>query len=110
MTSEEHEMMAKLPDIIEIWRGCGDANGVYGLSWTLDRKRAEHFSQYAIGIRRQILVGIQTQRGLKSLIVMAKCKKSDVLAYFAARQEAEIVLNPKYVTVFKKIVWPPKAK
>lgn len=109
MTSEEHEMLAKMPAILEIWRGCGDESGVYGLSWTLDRKRAESFADYAIGIRRQNLSGVQIQRDVKPIIVKAKCKKSDALAYFAAREEAEIVINPKHVTVLKTFSWSPKA-
>jgi len=99
MTSEEHEMLSKLPDIFEIWRGCGDVSGVYGLSWTLDKKRAEFFADYAIGFRRKMLTGLKNQANVQPLIVKAKCQKADVLALFKRRGESEIVLNPQNVRI-----------
>jgi len=94
MTESEHAALADMPDTIQLWRGCGHESTALGLSWTLDQKRALVFADYACGPRRQLL-GL---RGIKPILVEATCRKKDVLAYFTARQEAEIVINPEHVT------------
>lgn len=97
MTQQEHEALAKLPDDIDIWRGCGHKSGVRGLSWALNREQAESFASYACGERRALLAS--PFHGRTPIVVEATCHRSDVLALFLQRGESEIVVNPKNVTV-----------
>ena len=108
MTQQEHKGLARLSDEIEIWRGYGHKAGLRGLSWTLDRKKAEWFASYACGGRRALLA--TEQHGSTPIIVEATCHKSDVLAYFIEREESEIVVNPKNVTVLRTFPFVPVAQ
>ena len=62
-----------------------------GLSWTQDREQAIWFAKrfHAVhGERGKVIEGI--------------CKKADVLAYFAGRDEQEIVVDPEKVMKQKR--------
>jgi len=93
MTKGERGALAKMPDRIEIWRGCGHAAGVRGLSWTLDMERAKMFASYACQGRRLYLAA--SSCGSTPIVARAICGKAHVLAFFKERSEAEIVINPK---------------
>lgn len=99
MTPAEHKALAALPDEIEIWRGFGHAAGARGISWTLDRNRAEFFAKYACGPRRAFLS--RKELGKVPLVANATCRKSNVLAHFLEREEAEIVVDPANVVALK---------
>jgi hypothetical protein len=99
MTPKEHKALAKLPDEIEIWRGCGHKDGVRGLSWTLERTRAAWFAVYACGGRRGLFA--PKLRGRTLIVAKAVCSKTDVLAHFLEREESEIIVNPKNVKVLQ---------
>ena len=96
MTESERIKLASLPDVIKIWRGCGERSAKRGLSWTLDRDLAIYFANYACGFRRQMLLG---QRDTTPLLVEATCEKRDVLAYYMEREESEIVISSRKVNV-----------
>jgi hypothetical protein len=102
MTPKEHKALARLPDEIEIYRGCVTENGVLGLAWTLDSKRAEFFTKYACEARRGLLT--PRYQGTTPIVVAATCRRSDVLAHFIERKESEIIVNLKRVAV--QFAWP----
>ena len=93
MTKAERTKLAALPDRLTIWCGCGHAAGRRGMSWTLREKIARQFAEYACGTRRRCLA--PNLAGTQPTIVKATCFKSNVLAYFSGRKEAEIVIDPK---------------
>lgn len=78
MSEHELEFYKNLPEKIVAYRGTEKNH--HGLSWTLDKKRAEFFS------RRY------TKNGF---VLEATIDKSNVLAYFSGRNESEIVVVPK---------------
>jgi len=81
MEQEERKALAALPDRLTIYRGVHIKKGTLrGLSWTLDRERAEWFAN-RWAKRRPYLV-------------QAQVLKSDVRAHFLDRGEAEIVVLP----------------
>lgn len=82
MSTEEQECFNNLPDEIVIFRGCAPGC-VKGFSWTLSLDRARFFAD-----RHKNL-------GSDSGVFQGKCKKSDVIAYFA--REEEIFLFPENV-------------
>ena len=96
MTDPERASLDTMPDVIQLWRGCGHDSAVRGMSWTTDKKMAKFFAGYACGPRRHYLTG---RNDRTHIIVEATCRKIDVLAYITERQESEIVVNPNYVAV-----------
>ncbi len=44
MSEEDWDFYGRLPDKIEIWRGCNDLDFIKGLSWSCDKKTSESFS------------------------------------------------------------------
>jgi hypothetical protein len=90
MSPEEHDVLEALPDMFQIYRGFIGNRGE-GLSWSLDRAKAEWFAR-----RFSIL----TELGQPQLMV-GVIKKKDVLAYFDGREEKEIVVDPAKVRSMK---------
>lgn len=86
MEDEEREALAKLPETLTIHRGYTLPHRKLGMSWTLERERAEWFAR-------------RFQRDEAAQVVTATVKKADVLAHFTGRGEAEIVVFPDKLTV-----------
>lgn len=82
MDDDERDVLAKLPDTVQIYRGYVHRKSRLGLSWTLDRERAKWFA------RRYSRDGV---------VVSGTVPKSNVLAYFDRRGESEIVALPKHI-------------
>jgi hypothetical protein len=82
MTSYEKKVYRSLPDQITIYRGMSSVeidSGNYGISWTLDKKIAQFFTNYY-------------RNGLKDgLVVEKSVLKKDIIAYFSDRKEKEII-------------------
>lgn len=81
MEDSEHDALAAMPSKIQIYRGCqvcSRQHGVQGLSWTLKYDTAKWFAKRFPG---------------QQAIVSGYANKKDVLAYFASRNEAEIVIS-----------------
>lgn len=78
MTDEEQAALDALPDTITLFRGCGNHNKV-GASWTLDRGIAEKFPF------------LNRYRVKNPLLVTARIKKENVIAYKMDREEHEII-------------------
>jgi hypothetical protein len=89
MTQDEQKEFAALPDRFSIFRGYALPRGTaLGLSWTLDRGRAEWFARRFAGEHHFVAVGI--------------VRKKDVLAFFSRRDEHEIVVFPKVVDIVER--------
>lgn len=93
MDAEERKFLAALSDEISVWRGCVEAN-INGWSWTLDRERARFFAE-------------RFAPDGKPLIVEAKVRKRDVLAYFPRRGEEELVVHPQDIYDMDIMKLPP---
>jgi hypothetical protein len=93
MTTEEQATLAALPDPIPIFRGFLGDDGGLGLSWTTSRDIAFFFAT-----RFSLLHKDKTP-----YIIEGTIAKTDVLAYFEARCESEIVCDPSKV-IGKRVV------
>ena len=90
MNSVDRRALQKFPNSIRIYRGYDDKKdqGLLGLSWTIDEKKAEWFGKrFGYDGTPAVAVGM--------------CKKSDVLAYFSGRGEHEIVVDPRTVQIIE---------
>lgn len=83
MDDDERAALAQMADMIDIYRGFGHDVAVRGQSWTVDRDKAIWFANR-----------YQTHGGRTPMLASAKVRKTDVIAYFAGRNESEIVVNP----------------
>lgn len=81
MTEEEQEALAKLPDVLQIWRGCRWQNR-NGLSWTLNKDRAIWFAMRF------------NRKHDKPRLHSGTVEKSHVIAHFSGRGEDEILVLP----------------
>lgn len=79
MTAEDRQMLSEMPETLSIYRGCQSFNR-QGWSWTLDKDKAEWFSNRRYKGRPIVLAG--------------EVSKQDVLAYFSGRGESEILVQP----------------
>lgn len=84
MTEEERKIFDAFPESFTVYRGYRHTVNEYGLSWTLDKKKADWFSRrFPSRHGKQIPV-------VKSRLV----RKSECFAYIASRDEQEIVIKP----------------
>lgn len=83
MHVEDHEPFDSLPEVLTVYRGFQREDGgeEYGWSWSLKRETAEWFAR-------------RWPNGAP-MIATVTVGKSEVLAYFNDRDEAEIVLHPE---------------
>ena len=93
MNARERNYLNRLPDEITIYRGMTKSeldSGNFGISWTLNRERAEFFAKtYARNYATD-----KYEKVVHALTI----KKQDVIAYFAGRKEFEIIyLNKGYI-------------
>lgn len=80
MEDDEMATFNALPDTITVWRGVGHREAIEGMSWTVDKAKAEWFARRFAG-----------GEGHTPLLVEGAVSKKDVLAYFSNRGESEIV-------------------
>ena len=85
MDEQEREQFGALPEMLTIYRGVKLRSAIRGLSWTLSRKKAEHFANRLV-MKRQ-----------HPMVLACEVPKADTIAYLSGRQEAEIVVHPKVV-------------
>jgi hypothetical protein len=79
MDEDEIKKIEELSEEIPVWRGTHYKKAIKGLSWTLNKKRAEFFAH-------QLMM-----KDRKAILVEGTVKKSDVYALFLRRNEDEIV-------------------
>jgi hypothetical protein len=102
MTLEERRALETMPDTLTIYRGFSGKGTLRGWSWTTDREKGEWFA------RRP--TGPQQPAPTDPTLVEATVRKSDVIAYFAGRNESEIVVDPRKVKIVSTTVLKPKKK
>jgi hypothetical protein len=83
MDATEREHLASLPDGLTIYRGVSLRCAMHGLSWTLDREKAQWFANRRLCFKRR-----------RPIVLQTVARKADVMAYFAGRNEQEIVVHP----------------
>jgi hypothetical protein len=77
MTEDELDTMKSLDDIVTIFRGCVENLNEDGLSWTLDRDRAEWFAN---------------RFDEKGIVIERTVSREEIVAYFNARGEEELII------------------
>jgi hypothetical protein len=85
MDDREREQLAALPETLAVYRGVKLRSAMRGLSWTLDRERAEWFANRFV-MKRQ-----------HPMVLQSEVRKADVVAHFIGRNEAEIVVHPNAI-------------
>lgn len=85
MNGDEQDFLNALPLNIRIFRGAGQEK-TEGFSWTLDEEVAKKFASRHVG---------------NSVVIEGRCEKSKVIAYFATREESEILIDPLDVEIVK---------
>ena len=89
MTRTERRRFDQLPDVVTIYRGCGEHNQD-GLSWSLDKAVAEKFP---------FMMRYQAKH---PLLVTATVEKEDIIALKTGASESEVItLHPNAVSVVK---------
>lgn len=78
MNEEEDQLLRSLPDEVIIYRGCQKNLNENGLSWSLDKSKAEFFAY---------------RFNQKGIILEKKISKKDIIAVFTGRGEAEVIFN-----------------
>jgi hypothetical protein len=96
MTAKERLYLASLPDEFLVYRGCLMSRGSEGISWTLNKRRAEFFARYSLGQRSATAVDTEFLVG-KPAVIRGSCKKRDVIAYLNGKKHQEILIFPSKV-------------
>ena len=84
MNKAERTTLAAMPEVLTVYRGGSTKKG---LSWTLSEERARWFAERFKDAKKP------------SKVFQGTVPKSKVYAYLDDRQEQEIVVNPRFVTV-----------
>jgi hypothetical protein len=84
MDDDERALLDTMPPKLTIYRGFTHPERVDGLSWTLNRERAEWFAHRL------------AREGNPRYLATAVVKTADVLAHFTGRGEEEIVVLPEH--------------
>jgi len=80
MNEEEFNLLQSLPDEVTIYRGCQAGINENGLSWTLNKKKAEFFAN---------------RFGKEGIILERKIPKSNIIAFLNGRGEFEVICEVK---------------
>jgi hypothetical protein len=80
MNEEEFNLLQSLPDEVTIYRGCQAGINENGLSWTLNKKKAEFFAN---------------RFGKEGIILERKIPKSNIIAFLNGRGESEVIWEEK---------------
>ena len=76
MNEEEFNLLQSLPDEVTIYRGCQAGINENGLSWTLNKKKAEFFAK---------------RFSKEGIILERKIPKSNIIAFLNGRGESEVI-------------------
>lgn len=84
MDEEEYGLFRSLDDMVTVYRGVTpyNAKNVKALSWTLNRDTAEWFAH---------------RFGEQGTVYEAQIPKEHICAVFLGRNEAEVIVDPKYL-------------
>ena len=84
MDAEELMQLQEMDDTVTIYRGVTSHNqkNIKALSWTLDRDKAEWFAH---------------RFDEEGTVYEAQIDKENILALFNGRNEAEVIVDPRYL-------------
>lgn len=84
MTKEELAFLDALPEKVRIFRGVQSANRkhINGMSWTLNQDTAKWFAE---------------RFHKKGVVYAADISQEHIFAYYTARNESEVVVDPKWL-------------
>lgn len=80
--------VSDLSGVVTIYRGVGSEKYRDGISWTLDREKAEWFA---------------TRFTDNGIVYSAKVKSKDILYYISERGEEEIIVDPKKLMQMERV-------
>lgn len=80
--------VSNLSGVVPIYRGVGSEEYRDGISWTLDKSKAEWFA---------------TRFADNGIVYSAKVKSKDILYYISEREEEEIIVDPKKLIQMERI-------
>jgi hypothetical protein len=80
MDESEVQLLNSLPELVTIYRGCVKGLNEDGLSWTLDKAKAEFFAN---------------RFGREGIILEREIPKSDIIAVLTGRGESEVICEVK---------------
>lgn len=89
MDEDEQETLKKMPDQIKVYRGVGEPQYKNGFSWTVNFETAEFFAKRF------------KENADKIYIYECTISKDDILCYTDARDEAEVIINPKVLKKYQ---------
>lgn len=95
MDSDERKVLADLPEVVTVYRGCRQEENEDGFSWTLDRDRAAWFARRWHG----------DQTG-DPIVLVGEIHKDEIVAYLDHRNEREIIAHFDNVKVTRVIEVP----
>lgn len=94
MSPSELEVFESLPDVITVYRGARDGVNEDGISYSIDREQAVMFAN-------RFPNGFNGKEPTEPVLIEAKVKKEDVLAYIS--RESELVVEPDKLMSVNKI-------
>lgn len=80
--------VSNLPGVVTIFRGVGSEKYRDGISWTIDKSKAEWFA---------------TRFTDNGIVYSAKVKSKDILYYISERGEEEIIVDPKKLMQMERV-------
>jgi hypothetical protein len=80
MDESEVQLLNSLPELVTIYRGCVKGLNEKGLSWTLDKAKAEFFAN---------------RFSKEGIILEREIPKSDIIAVLTGRGESEVICEVK---------------
>jgi hypothetical protein len=80
MDESEVQLLNSLPELVTIYRGCVKGLNEKGLSWTLDKTKAEFFAN---------------RFSKEGIILEREIPKSDIIAVLTGRGESEVICEVK---------------
>jgi hypothetical protein len=80
MDESEVQLLNSLPELVTIYRGCVKGLNEDGLSWTLNKSKAEFFAN---------------RFGKEGIILEREIPKSDIIAVLTGRGESEVICEVK---------------
>ena len=80
MTESQAQLLDSLPELVTIYRGCVKGLNENGLSWTLNKSKAEFFAN---------------RFGKEGIILEREIPKSDIIAVLTSRGESEVICEVK---------------
>jgi len=80
MDADEYTKYQSLPAIVTIYRGCQEGINENGLSWTLDKSKAQWFA---------------TRFAKEGIVIEKSIPKEQIIAYYSGRGEEEVIVEVK---------------